>query len=324
MNKSINGKKLTGELPENTMRGKESSHSLFTEIFADLRYLLSAFRFRFFKKYATMKSSISHLLYDKQMDLRLIINVIIQKLKPEMVILYCNSGINPEFENGFFLLVITENDIPESSAKWEKTEKAVGKISESTSSCLVQQNIYSFNEEVADGNYFFGNILNEGIMLYDSGRFYLAKSKVFNAAENRIKAQDIFDSWFKSANEFLISFQFNFEIASYKLAIFELHQAVERYYTCTLLVHTGFRPKTHNLNKLRLMCSFFSKEIYNAFPRNSAKEKDLFELLKKAYIDARYKNNYSIAKEQLGELAFFTYKLKNLTEIICMMKIASF
>ncbi len=50
----------------------------------------------------------------------------------------------------------------------------------------------------------------------------------------------------------------------------------------------------------------------------------LFELLKKAYVDARYKKSYKITKRELEYLAGRVRKLRTLTRKICREKIASF
>jgi len=49
-----------------------------------------------------------------------------------------------------------------------------------------------------------------------------------------------------------------------------------------------------------------------------------FKLLKKAYIDARYKKDYKITKKQLEYLAKCVRKLQRLAKKICKEKIESF
>ncbi len=50
----------------------------------------------------------------------------------------------------------------------------------------------------------------------------------------------------------------------------------------------------------------------------------MFKLLKKAYIDARYKKEYKITKKQLEYLAARVKKLQKLTRTVCREKIESF
>jgi len=49
-----------------------------------------------------------------------------------------------------------------------------------------------------------------------------------------------------------------------------------------------------------------------------------FKLLKKAYIDARYKKDYKITKKQLEYLSMRVKELQRLTKNICRKKIESY
>ncbi|WP_269077796.1 nucleotidyltransferase [Rickettsia felis] len=57
------------------------------------------------------------------------------------------------------------------------------------------------------------------------------------------------------------------------------------------------------------------------FPIATPEQKECFELLQKAYVDARYNKNYKITKEQLLYLIDRIEKLKQITEKICLEKI---
>ena len=109
---------------------------------------------------------------------------------------------------------------------------------------------------------------------------------------------------------------------SLNLAAFQLHQATERYYTALLLVFTDYRSKEHNLESQYIEAGMCDKRFKQVFPREHEEEKRLFELLKKAYIDARYKmDEYSVTREELEYLAGRVKVLKELTEVICKEKI---
>ena len=54
------------------------------------------------------------------------------------------------------------------------------------------------------------------------------------------------------------------------------------------------------------------------------KQDERFKLLKKAYIDARYKKDYKITKKQLEYLSKRVKLLQRLTKKICKAKIESF
>jgi HEPN domain-containing protein len=114
------------------------------------------------------------------------------------------------------------------------------------------------------------------------------KIRELTAEEYQKKAQGYFDQWFESANRFLESFKFNYDKEYWQESAFNLHQSTEKYYTTILLVFTAYRPKDHNLETLGIKVEMCDHQ-FAVFPQSTDEEKRLFELLKKAYIDARYK-----------------------------------
>ena len=97
------------------------------------------------------------------------------------------------------------------------------------------------NREIRIGQYFFGDIANEGVALYDSRKFTLAKPKALNAEERLALAERNFSSWFDSAGKFWRSSRDAGARLWLKEAAFLLHQATERYYHSAILVFTGYK-----------------------------------------------------------------------------------
>jgi len=64
--------------------------------------------------------------------------------------------------------------------------------------------------------------------------------------------------------------------------------------------------------------------LYSVFPRATGADKKRFELLKQAYVDARYDPEYKITVEQVVQTSYSVEKLCKLTEEICAAKIESF
>jgi len=72
------------------------------------------------------------------------------------------------------------------------------------------------------------------------------------------------------------------------------------------------------------MASGCDPAFLKVFPRATKEQDEIFKLLKKAYIDARYKKDYRITKKQLEYLAKRVKLLQRLTKKICIVKINSF
>jgi hypothetical protein len=62
-------------------------------------------------------------------------------------------------------------------------------------------------------------------------------------------------------------------------------------------------------NLLKVLSAILLEEI----PMFTEEDKRLFNLLKKAYVDARYKKSYSITKDELAYLSGRVEKLRTLT-----------
>ncbi len=129
---------------------------------------------------------------------------------------------------------------------------------------------------------------------------------------------------FESANGFLKQFEYAVKDGENKIAAFLLHQATECYYHTLSLVFTAYKHKTHDLEELGKIASTLNLEFKKIFPLQTQKEKHHFTLLRKAYVDARYKKYYKITKKKLECIALRVEKLKELTEQVCKEKINSF
>ncbi len=278
-----------------------------------------------------MKTSIDFLPSHKQEELIAVRDLIAEAFEPEMIILfgsyarnewvedrYVEDGITYEYKSDFDILVISRVELgPRRSNRWYKTEEAVKKLPLQTLVSLIHHGIKFVNKEIRKNSYFFTDILREGILLYDSQNFQLAEPGVLNEQQLKKQAKEDFEQWFPSASNFLDYYNFAFNKADFKEAAFLLHQATERYYTAVLLVYTGYRPKTHDIQKLGEMAAQINEKFKTVFPFIDPESKARFELLKKAYIDARYQKTYTIGKEDLEYLAKRVEVLRDLVKEVC-------
>jgi HEPN domain-containing protein len=180
------------------------------------------------------------------------------------------------------------------------------------------------NHELSEGSYFFGDIKKEGILLFTTNRYQLAEKRDMSPAELQAKAQKNFDRWFESADGFYRGFKGFMDAEDYNLAAFMLHQSTERYYGAIQLVFTAYKPKTHNLEELGSLAKACDMRFSKAFPMATKQEQDRFDLLKRAYVDARYNDEYFITKADLDYLSERVQILRKLTEEICKERIKGF
>ncbi len=286
-----------------------------------------------------MKRSLAHLPNHKREELTEITSIIKENADIEMIILfgsyargnwvediYKEGHITYEYKSDFDILVIVKTH-PQvrKLALWRNIETIVRHSSTiQTRLTLIVHDLKEVNRALARRQYFFTDIKKEGVLLYDAKRVKLAKAQKQSPDERQQTAQEDFKYWFKSANEFLIDFGHAFKRRSYSKAAFELHQATERLYITALLVFTHYKPKQHDIETLGKQVNNLDPRFLPVFPRSTPEEERLFELLKKAYIDARYNPKYKITKKELEYLSGQVKKLQRLTKEICKERIESY
>ncbi|WP_341788806.1 MULTISPECIES: HEPN domain-containing protein [unclassified Rickettsia] len=187
---------------------------------------------------------------------------------------------------------------------------------------IILESIEEINRQLEKGRYFYTDLKKEGILLYDSGEYVLSEAKELPWSEMKEIAQDDYDYWFEKGCGFFIDCKYPIERNHLNISAFYLHQATESFYNAILLVFSNYKPKLHDLEKLSSMAENYSSELLQVFPIATPEQKECFELLKKAYVDARYDKNYKITKEQLLYLIERIEKLKEITERICIARIS--
>jgi len=182
---------------------------------------------------------------------------------------------------------------------------------------FIVHSLADLNKRLKRGQYFFLDILRDGAALYDAPGYPLERPKKLKPAEALKEAQAYFDEWFPSAEAFARGAQFYIGEDRPKEAAFSFHQATERLYHCVLLVLTLYSPKSHKLNFLRSQCEQLIPEMAKAWPRATRFERRCFELLRRAYVDARYSPHYKINREELAWLGGRIEVLQGLVKQAC-------
>jgi predicted nucleotidyltransferase/HEPN domain-containing protein len=188
---------------------------------------------------------------------------------------------------------------------------------------FIVHSLADLNRRLKRGQYFFRDIVRDGIALYEAPGHPLERPKKLKPAEALKEAQGYFDEWFRSAGKFFAAAEFLKGEDAPKEAAFQFHQATERLYHCVLLVVTLYSPKSHKLNFLRSQCEQLAPELAEAWPRATRFEQRCFELLRRAYVDARYSPHYRITPEELAWLGERIGVLQGLVERTCEARLAT-
>ncbi len=161
-------------------------------------------------------------------------------------------------------------------------------------------------------------LFKEGILLYGSGRIMLSEPKHMTKIRRLEIAHKSYKHWYKKGLNFLKIYEtMKNKIDDNGLLVLQLHQAAESLYNCSLLVLTGDKPHSHELERLNYLLCAESNQFINIFPSSTKEEKQCFKLLDNGYIDSRYNLNYLITDEQLKYLFEKIEELKEITKEVC-------
>ncbi|UZK69777.1 HEPN domain-containing protein [Sphingomonas sp. S1-29] len=178
------------------------------------------------------------------------------------------------------------------------------------------------NQQLEHGRPFFGDIVRQGIAWYEAEGHAFAQPRNLPPAEAQAEAQRYFGEWFPTACEFAAGAEFHRSQGSVKLAAFNVHQATERFYHCVLLALTLYSPKSHRLNFLRSHCEEIAPDLIAAWPREDKFSRRCFELLRLAYVNARYSPEYRLTDDEIGRIAAHVAALETLVRAVCERRLS--
>jgi predicted nucleotidyltransferase/HEPN domain-containing protein len=178
------------------------------------------------------------------------------------------------------------------------------------------------NAQLERGLPFFVDIVGQGIALYEAEGFPFAQPRLLAPEAALAEAGKRFQEWFPSALR-------RAELAREALAkgylneaAFDFHQTAERLYHCLLLTLTLYSPKSHRLRFLRAQCEQLAPAVAEAWPRSEKVQRRCFELLREAYVNARYSPHYSITSSELTWISERIAVLEELVREVCQARLA--
>jgi HEPN domain-containing protein len=180
------------------------------------------------------------------------------------------------------------------------------------------------HEAIAGGSRFFTTIRDRGILLYDATGVPLPSSHLI--PPNKAVKDSIQEYWQKEytlAPQFLDAASSAISKGLTTLAVFLLHQAMERTVSMMVRMYTGYRTNTHNLTRLIALTENFSWLPVTVFPCLTKEETDLFNLLQRGYSDTRYKEGYSISAEKVRALVERVKEMQAIAEVLYQEKLKS-
>jgi uncharacterized protein len=240
---------------------------------------------------------------------------------------YARNDWVDEPENGYqsdfdLLIVVSHADLTEIADYWYVAEDrilrdpAIGRPVN-----IIVHSLDEVNQALKRGEYFWVDIARDGIALYELPRHELAVPQAASSRDASEMANGYFADWHAKIRSAIKLASFALDQGELKDAAFLLHQATERAYVCFLLVRTLYFPRSHNIKFLRSLAEDNEPCLIEAWPRASKLERRRFELLKRAYVEARYSANYQIDRDDLDALAASVRRLRDLVEQVSLERL---
>ncbi|MCI0694642.1 HEPN domain-containing protein [candidate division KSB1 bacterium] len=236
----------------------------------------------------------------------LIRDLIVDKFQPEMIILFGSLVTGKwTWKSDIDLLIVADTserphlelDIKTAILESDAIKKKISKI---VSPVVVSPE--QLNDQLAVGQYFFKDIVDRGQLIYNTGRFSLMEMRELEPEEYVELVKKDFKYWREEAEGFWEDYEGNMQRKRFRHAAFHLHQVTESSCVMVELVYSRYRTQTHDLDILMKKLIHFVSEATKIFPKDTEFQKQAYKRLYKAYIAARYDQEYQIEEDELKYL----------------------
>ncbi len=231
------------------------------------------------------------------------------------------------FSDYDLLVVVDHEDLTDVPEFWAKAEETLLQALASgqhlrTPVSLIYHSLEDVNAQLQLGRYFFMDIVREGVVLFEAPGHPFAEPQPLTPAEALKEGEAYYAEWLESADTFFQNAKDNIARERPKEAAFLLHQTAERFYHCLFLVLTLCSPKTHSLNQLRKLAESLDPSLAQVWPTETKFQKRCYELIRAAYVKARYSRHYRITAEELAWLEARITLLRAVVEGLCERRLA--
>ncbi|TCM65878.1 HEPN domain-containing protein [Rhizobium sp. BK068] len=233
------------------------------------------------------------------------------------------SGYRSDYD---LLIVVDKKSFADEHELWEGIEEQLLKeqIGHRIETPVVPiiHTLADVNDQLSRGRPFFVDIARDGIVLYEEPGHPLAEPKPLTGEAKQREAKQHFERWFANASYCVTQAQNAISDGMANHAAFDLHQATERFYHCVLLTLTLYSPKSHRIKVLRSQAEGVESRLISTWPRDSRFSRRCFELLSRAYVEARYSSKYTITAEELAWLVERVKVLQDLVKAVCVERLS--
>ncbi len=227
------------------------------------------------------------------------------------------NGYQSDFD---LLVIVNHDDLTDIAHYWYVAEDRIlrdGAITRPVN--IIVHSLSEVNHALKRGEYFWVDIARDGVVLYELPCHPLATPMPLTATDAYQMADAYLSEWLPSIDRAIKTAEGQAQSGENdrgwrKDTAFSLHQATERAYICFLLVRTLYFPRSHNIKFLRSLAEDHESRLVEAWPRDSRIDRRRFQLLKRAYVEARYSTAYDVTFEEIWAILASVRALRNIVE----------
>ncbi len=259
-----------------------------------------------------MERSNNHLL-DKDFqsgDLNRLVALIEKVVQPDVIYLmgsalnkktssslFCPSGYETALGTDYFILVLLNDFREKSISQWQDQIEQVCYTTMPVT-CIVLETA-TFHQWLKTGHRFARLGAQSGTVIYNPHNMSFSLTGDYDPIVESSLIERPYRAGLLKAQEFLAGADLYRIRKHYSLALFMLHQATEQALGTILKTGMGYYCCSHNIERLLRYVSWVDGQVREVFPLHTELEKRLFTLLQKAYIDSRYKEDYTVHHQDL-------------------------
>jgi hypothetical protein len=236
-------------------------------------------------------------------------------------------------EDALLLIIVSHRALADMSAFWEEVEDRLSQDRTSAQNvlCLVHT-ATCLKEYQTDDQSLISRMLQKGISIH-SERLSPLKTlpplgrmpiNVGNLVPfTRDQASKPRDHWLNAAQVF---FTLGKKCISHdqklkNVGSFQLNQAAECTYRMYFLTISGYLPATHQLRRMRHLARTLDNRLEEAWQPLSGEDEHYFDLLCRAYIEARYSLTYRTSEAALRWQADRVARLIEIADALCLERL---
>lgn len=237
------------------------------------------------------------------------------------------------FSDFDLLVVVSDERLTDSWEFWSAAESRL--LSELVSGqrlrtpvSFVVHSLEDVNRQLELGRYFWVDVVRDGVVLMDTPGAEFVEPQPMSAdvavSEASAYAAEAFEFVDRRLEALAMEMERGLSSPGWrKDAAFTAHQISERLYHCLLMVFTLYIPKSHNLIFLRRRTDEFDDRLRDVWPATTKLDKRAFELLRAAYVKARYSPHYRVSSEELDWISSRVRILDAIVREACGKRIAA-